>query len=308
MPTALPLIRTLTLAAAFPALLPAQTDDFNDGDDAGWTRLAPLAAAGGTTYSFENGAYKMACLPSPNPSAFGPARMASFRADAVYTEFCVAVDITGWDPAEDTSLGILARIQAAPGPGTTSGYALTWQGNDQDLEINRVTGEVPARITPGGLPIPGDSLGIDPAQTYRMVFFGTGNYLEGRIYHLDNLAVPLIVATATDATFASGINGLIIFGDLNTRVSATFDNFRADSGETPPPLAMQMSPSGDLRLSWPLEEALCWRFEASETLDSWQPAEPAHVEGETAVLELSGWTLRAVPRRFFRFAKGRTAP
>jgi hypothetical protein len=52
----------------------AQEDDFNDGNDDGWTRLTPLAELGGTDISVENGRYAMSCDPSPAPQETGRER------------------------------------------------------------------------------------------------------------------------------------------------------------------------------------------------------------------------------------------
>ena len=57
----------LLLVAALPAFLHAQTDDFNDGNDAGWTRFNPIGVG---SFSVVNGGYRLQTSPSPNPGAF----------------------------------------------------------------------------------------------------------------------------------------------------------------------------------------------------------------------------------------------
>ncbi len=54
----------LLLLSCMPAS--AQTDDFEDGNDTGWTRFAPLAPLGVTSYTFPGGGYRLSCNPSPN--------------------------------------------------------------------------------------------------------------------------------------------------------------------------------------------------------------------------------------------------
>ena len=51
----------------------------NDGNDDGWSRFTPLDPFGGTAISVSGGVYRLACEPSPNAEAFGPARCGSLR-------------------------------------------------------------------------------------------------------------------------------------------------------------------------------------------------------------------------------------
>ena len=73
----------------------AQSDDFNDGNDNGWTRYDPISAVAGprATYSFPNGGYRIQTLASPAPSQLGPARAGSLRTEVTYTNFFVSVDL-----------------------------------------------------------------------------------------------------------------------------------------------------------------------------------------------------------------------
>ena len=94
---------------------PAQTDDFNDNNDGGWTRFNPLTIA---SYSAAGGAYRISSPASPDPDNFGAARAASLRQDVVYADFCVMVDIVAYDEFLPQAMGIMARIQPNPTPGT----------------------------------------------------------------------------------------------------------------------------------------------------------------------------------------------
>ena len=281
----------------------AQTDDFNDGNDTGWTRFAPLAGLGVTAYTFPGGAYRLSCNPSPNVASYGPARLASLRSSGpVYSEFAVCVDFTAWDVTKDTSMGILARIQPNPAPGNLNGYALTYQGNDRDLEINRVTGEVGTKISQGRVGIV-----LDPAKVYRMVFFGIGGYLEGRIFDRDNPVVPLATVTAQDPFYSTGTNGLLIYTELNTNIAATFDHYRADAGSAPP---LQLNPggTGGLVLSWNTELGLPWRLQSSLALLSWENRLPASVENGTTKLPIPSSELFGFTSQYFRLFKGNSSP
>jgi hypothetical protein len=60
----------------------AQEDDFEDGNDAVWTRIAPSGGLGAgpiTTFSESNGTYRISTAVSPSPSAAGPALRNSRR-------------------------------------------------------------------------------------------------------------------------------------------------------------------------------------------------------------------------------------
>ena len=102
-----------------PAL--AQSDNFNDGNDTGWTRFNPIGTA---SFSFPAGGYRLATVASPNPATLGPGRGGSLRQDVLYTKLSVSVDIVEWNAAEDASWA--APATPAPGPGALNGYAATF--------------------------------------------------------------------------------------------------------------------------------------------------------------------------------------
>src|SRR5437899_12480833 len=83
----------LLAACCWPIDLSAQSDDFNDGNDNGWTRYDPLGDLGAgpqATFSFPNGAYRIQATKNPLfPSAVGVARAGSLREDVTYTNFYV---------------------------------------------------------------------------------------------------------------------------------------------------------------------------------------------------------------------------
>src|SRR5206468_1042475 len=95
----------------------AQSDNFDDGDDAGWTRANVIAPYGGVnTYSFPNGpfgkGYRIQCTSSaPLLSACGDcgtARAFTYQPND-YTDFYVAVDLVAWNNTLNQALVILAR-------------------------------------------------------------------------------------------------------------------------------------------------------------------------------------------------------
>jgi hypothetical protein len=228
-----------------PARIQAQMDNFEDGDDVGWTHYMPLGA-GTAQFTVADGQYSLAASVSPNP-AFGGARAASVRQDANYTNFYVAVDLVGWNTTTDQAIGVVARLRQI-GAGTTDGYVFTAQVIDQDVSISRLTDERPTDVPGTSLPFV-----LDPAKDYRLVFQGQGSHLEGRIYVLTNLVTPVLTVTGTDATYTDGYSGVIV-ADLSTALNgvgeAVFDNYLALDVE-PPRLAFGIDAASQVTLAWP---------------------------------------------------------
>src|SRR2546425_4045645 len=105
-----------------------QSDDFNDGNDNGWTHL-DLSAAGlpPSIYTFlpdglGGKAYRI-LSPAPPITNSRPARAVTYRADVTYTNFTAAIDLIAWDDNLDQAFGILARGTNL-GLGRTSGYVI----------------------------------------------------------------------------------------------------------------------------------------------------------------------------------------
>jgi hypothetical protein len=232
---------------AFPVLLHAQTDDFNDGNDTGWARFNPIGVG---SFSVVNGAYRLRTSPSPDPVNFGPGRAGALRADVPYTDFYVTVDIVDWDTNVNQAFGILARCTEI-GPGTTDGYAMTWDAGGRDLDISIFTNERPASV-PGQANGPANLI---PGRSYRMVFMGQGIRLTGEIYDISNLDTPLASIAADSDRWPSGVNGLIVYDNssaANGTTDTSFDNYFALSFK-PPRLKIQALDFGDMLISWPIE-------------------------------------------------------
>jgi len=93
------------------------SDDFEDGNDDGWTRLNPLGDFGGkATFSFPGGeSYRFQVGTSPNAETLGQARGGSLRADIDHTAFRVSVESS----AVFTDLGDgVGEIEADKNDGT----------------------------------------------------------------------------------------------------------------------------------------------------------------------------------------------
>jgi hypothetical protein len=247
------------LLAAIPALLNAQTDDFDDGDDRGWTHYDPIEQhplfPGIATWTVVNGGYRIQTAPSPAPgnppNGIGPGRAGAFRSESNYTDFYITVDIVNWDTNLNQAFGILARVTQI-GLGTSDGYAMTWDAGGRDLDISRFTDEAPrgADNQSSGT----DRADIVPGRSYRMVFAGKGSKLRAEIYELPNVDTPMAYVTADDATWTGGLAGLIVYDNStaqNGRTDATFDNYFALPFQ-PPRLKIQVMPF-EIRISWPAD-------------------------------------------------------
>src|SRR5262245_17476741 len=81
-------VTLLALGSAASSMAQYVTDDFNDGNDNGWTHYDPVglivASVTGTyvpyaSWTLTNGAYRIRAVPSPAPDQTGPARSGSLR-------------------------------------------------------------------------------------------------------------------------------------------------------------------------------------------------------------------------------------
>lgn len=235
-----------------PTSAQAQADDFNDGNDTGWTRYDPISAAvppGVASYSFVNGGYRIRTAPSPLPSAVGPGRAGSIRRDVTYTDFYATVDLVDWDETLQGSVGILARVSDI-GLGATDGYVLTYNFRGKDIDITRFTNEDPAG---GNLTLTGDDkLEVTKGKKYRLVFYGRGSLLGARVFDLADLSTPLLNVTATDSTYTSGFCGLLVYDNsagATMSTDTTFDNYFA-AVEEPPKLNILDAGFGAVQVVW----------------------------------------------------------
>lgn len=218
---------------AIPASAVTLIDDFNDGDDAGWTRYDPIGAALGGSFAsrdFPNGdRYQNQAPASPAPQ-LGPSRVGSYRADVNQTQFINTVDLVDWDDSVSQSFGLVSRASSF-GPGTTDGYALLICDVCNYIMIGRITDEVLSAPTsdPDSTGSSVVTVEIDSANDYRLIFSGSGTSLIGQIFDLSDLSKPLATVTATDATYLSGNPGVLVAANLNDPgvTDATFDNFSA---------------------------------------------------------------------------------
>lgn len=218
----------------------AQIDDFDDGNDDGWTRFDALSVVGaGATWSFPDGAVQIAA-PAPSIPNAGPARAFTYRADQRYTDFFAAVDVLAWENDVNQAFGIFGRSDNI-GLGTTQGYVCNYNPNQTSsqpggqFQINRVTDEAEAGTVATA------NVTLQPGRRYRMVFMGVGTTLTGKLFDLEDLTQPIatIVAHGDEddraATYSEGYSGLFVFfrggsaqwTEPTSTAGATFDNYHA---------------------------------------------------------------------------------
>jgi hypothetical protein len=231
------------------------SDNFNDGNDAGWARYETLAPFGaGGTYSFPNGAYEIQAPASPAPDTLGPNRVGSFVDGVTVDSFTASVDVLNWNKNEESAIGIGARGSNV-GLGTTDGYVghvnVGGTGTEARAFIDRVDGEqtnLSALSTAAGtFPMPDPSDG-----GLHLVFTGEGSLLTLSVYDITNLTTPLITVSGTDSTYTSGEVGLLTTGLvsvstgalINSPLDATYDNFSV----VPEPTALGVLCGGILLL------------------------------------------------------------
>lgn len=197
-------------------------DDFNDGNDDGWTRFDPLRPFGAppADFTFPDGGYRIKAGPSPNPQTLGVSRAASYRADFQYADFAVQVDIVDWNDAFSQGFALIGRTTDV-GFGTSDGYLATLQ-NDDSLVLARFDDEFQVTVL-SLAPCP-----IDPSHDYRLEFLGTGDLFVANVYDLADPGTPISTVMGNDGTYAFGHVGLLShafnpMGDSPTDV--TFDNF-----------------------------------------------------------------------------------
>jgi hypothetical protein len=216
----------------------AFVDDFNDGDDSGWTRFDPVAGLGiapESEFTFPDGAYRMVSFP-PAIGDAGPARTFAIREDQEFSDFYIAVDVLDWNNNINQAFGIFARAENV-GLGQTTGYICNYDPNQRggrpggEFQINRVTDEAAS----GTLARAG--INLTPDRNFRFVFTGVGPSFTASVYDLEDLTQPIVTITAGGeddraTTYTTGVVGLFNFyrDDSTDPIGIpdiTWDNFVA---------------------------------------------------------------------------------
>jgi hypothetical protein len=200
-------------------------DDFDDGNDDGWTRLDLSVIGSGAEFTFpDDGAGGLAYrifAPTPSVATVGPARAFSYRANE-FSRMEARVDMLNWDPTINQAYGFLIRATDIA-LGSTKGYVMNYNSLDGNLQINEVSNEAPTTIAQTAVPMFPDS------GPYRWVFTAYDVVLLGQVFSMSDLQNPLGSVFAQNGTYPSGRAGLFVF-DRNgpatyTYADATFDNY-----------------------------------------------------------------------------------
>ncbi len=204
------------------ALALAQSDNFDDGNDAGWTHYSPLSAFGaGAAYTYPSGSYRVAAPASPAPDQLGPQRAGSLRQEKTYSRIQLATDILDWNNGINQSLGLIARVGNL-GIGTTTGYTYNYNTVSGFHQLNLVLNEAATRQ------VNESPFKVNPRHRYRMVFTLVGTQLLGQMFSATNAAVPLHSVFGRDDNHESGTAGLFAFAlDALGPIDARFDNYSA---------------------------------------------------------------------------------
>lgn len=229
----------LCLLVGLPYQAASQSDNFDDGDDVGWTRYDRTGTA---AFSFPSGGYHIeGVYAGSTPLVF------STRSD-VYTNFYAAVDLVAWDDNTMTNarsaIGLAFRATDI-GFGTTKSLVAYWTpaingGGNRLFSIFYIWNDTPLAAVAATI------VTLEPTNTYRMVVTGVGDFLEGKVYDLKDLTKPVayIAGHLTGLGLEafdlppSGKCGLFLFSRNNTTVNVTCDNYIAaefDPGIVPAP-------------------------------------------------------------------------
>ena len=285
------------------AIAQVLSDDFNDGNDAGWTRYDTIgshpAFPDQGTWTFPSSGYRLQAAASPAPGAVGPARIGSLRPE-VYSDFYIAVDVLSWDESLDQSFGPFARLTDV-GLGTTKGYVMTYQVRGEAAERSVVSG--------------GNDVTLVPGKSYRFAFIGKGALLTARVYELPDTTTPIVEVSGTDTEpYTSGVTGLLVYDNSSTAsapADATFDNYFTSDVE-PPRIKMMNLDFGAWELSW-TGEASQFVLQSSTSLTGsaadWTDVPPVDIIPPSDVIPSYRYNMGAspenggLPKQFFRLVR-----
>jgi hypothetical protein len=201
----------------------AQFFDFNDGNAGGLTEYNPLTAVGMPgTYSFSDGTVRLqhSGVPEAMAGIVGPGRLGYVNSTSV-SNFSSSVEIVAWQESGN-QFGLAARVSEV-GLGTSDGYGLFYSINTGTLLFNRLTNEAGTLIGTQA------TFNLEAGNTYRLLFTGEGSTLTGTMQQKagEDLFFDIAQITAEDATYASGISGVLALAcacDPTSAVDVTFDN------------------------------------------------------------------------------------
>ena len=197
-PAALASALVIILLGTTAPRLAAQVDDFNDGNDSGWTHYNmqafltggsplppgyelygvtftngydatpsftfPSDGAGGYHYRIQSPAifYDYWALP-PISQAAGPSRAASYPSTTYAIQFKAGVDLVAWNASYDEYFGMIMIAQTI-GLGTSDGYSGLYGLENKNIYLSTITDEAPTTIGQ----LANGSVPLDPTHQYRL--------------------------------------------------------------------------------------------------------------------------------------------
>ena len=276
-----------------------------DTDLSRWTSFDPLASLGGrplTCSKISNGGYHLASPASEVEQAF----VVSLREDVVFqNSFFLQVDLVKFDPGLDQGMSLIAMVRGSEEFGQVDAYLLTYKPARNKLNIRRA-------FSPGSLSLLKRSTVTGEAgEKLRLVFSGNNGALEGRLYNLDDLDIPIGVVSVFDAALNSGICGIAVQDESSGKdgpVSATFDDYLGKlDGVTDvpfdPPVEIELK-TGEkgFVLKYP-DWAESWQLQRSSSLIgvNWISVPPTEIHRDGRMLYFQS-DLLVSGQEFFRLA------
>jgi hypothetical protein len=206
-------------------------DEFNDGDDDGWTRFTIPAGLPGANWNASTGVYRL----SVDESAPQGGAVASFLG--------LSNDPSFWNgywwatvvrETENSTSHVFMRGEFA----TMNAYGFGWQP-DTGLTIQRIAGGA-------GTVLDSDDTFVQEVGTEYILEAGSfGPDLELRMWAPAEDRPELPQVAATDSTYTWGANGIVAQAYSDGDLSATFD----DVSFVPEPLPGDLDGDGDVDLS-----------------------------------------------------------
>ena len=280
--------------------LQSQSDDFDDGNDDGWTKVNTLAGQGvPASWGFPNGNSYSIAMEGHGIEALGPPRAGSFIQDVTYENFYMAVDIN-FDPSIDQNMGVLARAKE-PGLATLDGYGAVYNPRDADpggrLYILRIDDEAAIVMAEAD---------IEEAvnENLRIVFRGKGRELKTELYTQEDLLNPIAATEVFEAGefFETGLLGVFSASDdVTVPIDVTFDNYIAAEEE---PYRFELIGAtiegNEMTIEFYSKPGIIYSIEESTDLKLWEEIDDS-IEGELG--DRTSFTVDYLKgeSKFFRF-------
>ena len=290
----------LGISSFIATSLHSQSDDFDDGNDNGWTKVNTLAGQGvPASWGFPNGNSYSIAMEGRGVEALGPPRAGSFIQDVTYENFYMAVDIN-FDPSIDQNMGVLARAKE-PGLATLDGYGAVYNPRDADpggrLYILRIDDEAAIVMAEAD---------IEEAvsENLRIVFRGKGRELKTELYTQEDLLKPIAATEVFEAGdfFETGLLGVFSASDdVSVPIDVTFDNYIAAEEE---PYRFELIGAtiegNEMTIEFYSKPGIIYSIEESTDLKLWEEIDDS-IEGELGDRTSFSVDYLKGESKFFRF-------